>query len=93
MPVTRRKDTGKWVYRTASSRVTCSLSACKRSSGPESSSSLTPSSDSTYTEARVRLLRGSSLVQVWHGQPMTGTPYDVEVPKKRTRIFATKTIA
>jgi hypothetical protein len=37
------------------------------------------------------MLRGSVLVQVGQWQPITGTPYDVDVPRNRTRI--TETIA
>ena len=43
---------------------------------------------SSSTEERSRLLRGSSEVQTLQGQPMTGTPREVPVPRKVTRISA-----
>ncbi len=38
-------------------------------------------SDSTSTEQRVRLSRGSVLLHTSHWHPITGTPHDVPVPK------------
>jgi hypothetical protein len=35
------------------------------------------------------MLRGSVLVQVGQRQPMTGTPYEVDVPRNRTSITVT----
>ena len=60
----------------------------RRSSGAASTWMCSPSI-TTWTEARVRLSRGSVEEQTAQSQPIIGTPCDVPVPRKMTSMAKT----
>src|SRR5438477_11075786 len=70
-----------------SSRGIGSRRSCRRRSGVVSMRKYLPR-DSIFTDCRRRLSRGSSDAQTRHGQPTTGTPVDVPVPRKVTIMSA-----
>ncbi len=74
-----------WVYSTASICAMSPAMSCSRSSGGVSMRIVDPPA-STRAPDRVRLSRGSVERQTAQPHPIWGTPNDVPVPRKVSRM-------
>src|ERR1700690_3718628 len=74
-----------WVRMKRSSLSTPSATHCSRNSGAASTCTWRPSI-TTWTDVRVRRLRGSADLQTAQGQPIIGTPWEVPLPRTITSM-------
>ena len=79
----------EWVSSTASICSTQLAMHWRRNSGPASTCTCV-SPSTTWIDARVRLFRGSSDRHTSQLQAITGTPWDVPVPRNVTRNMNSK---